>query len=209
MAPLNDEYAQADNNNPTNRSRDNPFRAYEPVDNEGPAPSDEGDQAFVAFLITMQDGFPVDFEKENFGNQRDAESYIQTIKNSSSSDPHPQHSQNIEGYAVPKSQEHAAEQELIKQINGVEEGEGDEEDALPKSDGMRDTQGAYFAGQGSGGGMAESTLNSLPEIFEELEDVCKGRVYPTFKIANYLMKVFEITQAEANILARAYNSLRG
>lgn len=201
--PLNNDYAGGPYTNPMDRSRDNPFKPYAPVDNEQYQPSMEEGQAFVAFIITMQDGFPVDFETENFSNENDANSYVETIKTSASSEDVPQ---IMAGFVVPKEQESKVEKELIDKINGRDT-EAPEK-ALPKSTGQMDSGGGGWAGDSSTKESIGISNDDMEEIFEELERICRGKRYSEEQISNYLIRAFDIDEVKAYSVARAYNRIR-
>lgn len=200
--PLNNDYAGGPYVNPMDRSRDNPFKPYVPVNNEESMGSGGEGQNYVAFIITMQDGFPVDFETENFSTENDANGYVETLKSEATTANNPQ---TFEGFVVPKKEEGKVERELIDKINGREP--STPEKALPKSSGEMDTGGGGWAGDSSTKESINIPNDDMEEIFEELERVCRGKQYSEERISNYLVRMFDLNEKQAYAVAQAYNRI--
>lgn len=137
----NNDYAFAKNNNSEFFTKETPYQRplKTSVDDEfSPPEGEEEDRQLVVFL-TIEDkssGDIVDYQREYFGNRRDAQNFINSMKNDESqTDVQKQY----DGFIVPVDKEKEAEEQINKLINsGGDEGERE----LPQA---VDSQGAYWA----------------------------------------------------------------
>jgi hypothetical protein len=140
---INNDYAFAQNNPNKFFSKSTPYQRpmgdattidddFSPSDDKG-----EEDRQFVVFLTTEENGDPIDYQREYFGNREDAQEFINTMKeNPDQTDARKQY----DGYIVPIDMEKEAEEQLNELINTGDSGDRE----LPQA---VDAQGAYWAEQ--------------------------------------------------------------
>lgn len=143
---ISNDYGFARNNSSKFFSKSTPYQRpmgdSTTIDDEFSSPEGfEEDRQFVVFLTTEEningESYPVDYQKEYFGNKNDAQKFIDSMK--SNGDPNDAHKQ-YEGYIVPINMEKEAEEQMNNLINQG----GDQDRELPQA---VDSQGAYWAEQ--------------------------------------------------------------
>lgn len=182
------DYAFAKNNSSAFFSKSTPFqRPLNTIDNEfTPTKSEEG-RDFVVFLTTEEviDGtpYPVDYQKEYFGNKEDAQGFIDSMKqNKDQADAN----KTYDGYIVPVQMEKEAEQRMNELINRGSTGERE----LPQG---TDREGAYWSEAMDG-----------DEMFDALNKVCKNRRCTAEEAVDYLVRTQNLDETEAEAILLAY-----
>jgi hypothetical protein len=175
-------YAFAKNNKfMKNSTRDDPFKALESPEKQMEDEGNPEGQNFIAFLLTLEDGCPIGFQKEYFGKKSDAENYINDLK---------EVGQDLDGFVVPFKSEAEAEQKINQMIN-TGDPNNQEEQGYPKAD--ADREGAYWA---------ENSM--VDEYFDALDEFTSDRNRTKKELTLYLLKYYELTQVQANAVASSY-----
>jgi hypothetical protein len=191
MSNTTGDFAFTRNNNfQLSAKRDSPFVPLPPVENEEHNDGEGEGRDFVVFLTTEEEiegqSYPIDYQKEYFGSRKDAEDFINTMKNSEDEN---DIRKKYDGYVVPIDSEKEAEKRLNQVINT-----GAEDQSLPQS---RSGEGAYWS---------ESVEDSDEgaNIFNVLDEFFKTRSYNEDIAIQFLVKRYGYDETEAEAILAAY-----